>query len=80
MSALETAPEDEVLDEGVVGAFYLDLQRNFGGQIIIIENLDPPIPLDDASVDIFFTKLPTSGRYGFFPRSGPAQLELDPSS
>ena len=59
--------DDDAMDEGVIAAFYKDIQRNFGGQVIVMENIDPPIALDRESTDIPFTKLATSGRYGFFP-------------
>jgi len=68
---------DEARDDGVVAAFYKDIQRNFGGQVIIMENIDPPIALDSESTDILFTKLATSGRYGFFPISDAGQLTLE---
>jgi hypothetical protein len=77
MSALEDVADEDSIDDGIVGAFYSDIQENFDGQIIVFENMDPPVPLNEQSTDILFTKVAGHGRYGFFPRSGPAQAELD---
>jgi hypothetical protein len=63
--------DDEAVDDRVVSSFYDDIQRNFGGQVILMENTDPPTALYDESVDTPFTKLVASGRYGFFPVSEP---------
>lgn len=68
--------DGDALDASVAAAFYRDIQRNFDGQIIVMENTDPTEALDGATVDIPFTKSETSGRYGFFPRSLPSQSEL----
>lgn len=53
--------------EDVVRAFYRDIQANFDGQIIIIENTDPLEPLGVEACDIRFTKQTDVGRYGFLP-------------
>ncbi|MFS0715372.1 AAA family ATPase [Microbacterium sp. 2P01SA-2] len=53
--------------EGVVRAFYRDVQDNFDGQIIIVENTDPLDPLGADAFDIRFTKRVDDGRYGFMP-------------
>ena len=53
----------------VAAAFYEDVQRRFTGQVIIIENTDPPGALDKQTVDVVFTKNAETGRYGFFPNS-----------
>lgn len=53
--------------EDVVRAFYRDIQANFDGQIIIMENTDPLDPLGAEAFDICFTKHTDEGRYGFFP-------------
>ena len=53
--------------EGVVRAFYRDIQANFDGQIIIMENTDPLEPLGTGERDIRFTKHADEGRYGFLP-------------
>lgn len=66
----EGGPTDagDVLDAGVAARFYADIQHNVDGQIIIMENMDPPNGLDPESVDVLFTKNALHGRYGFFPR------------
>lgn len=57
---------DSDLPSNIVAKFYEDLQSNFDGQIIIMENLDPDQPLHEGSKDLTFTK-GAHGRYGFFP-------------
>lgn len=78
------APDTDLLDEslpvGVVEAFYRDVQTNFDGQIVIMENLDPTEALHADSVDVPFTHRRDMGRYGFFPmdvgqRTMPAPAE-----
>lgn len=64
-------PDQPQVDVGepprdVVAAFYRDLQHNSTGQVIVMENTDPPEALDDQTMDIVFTASET-GRYGFFP-------------
>lgn len=59
--------DQETLPEGVVGAFYRDIQARFDGQVIVMENTDPPEPLNDDSFDVVFTRTPNFGRYGYFP-------------
>lgn len=62
--------EDEsaaTIEAGVADAFYKDIQDHFSGQIIVMENTDPTTPLGPESVDIQFTKVESTGRYGFFP-------------
>lgn len=58
---------DGVLDASVAANFYADIQRSFHGQILVMENMDPPNGLDPESVDVPFTKAMSHGRYGFFP-------------
>jgi len=53
--------------EGVVRAFYRDIQDHFDGQVIVMENTDPVEPLAEDAVDVPFTKRIGEGRYGFFP-------------
>lgn len=53
--------------EGVVRAFYRDIQDNFDGQVIVMENTDPLDPLGHNALDIRFTKRVDAGRYGFLP-------------
>jgi hypothetical protein len=63
------APEEVAtsVDQSAVAAFYDDIQRTFSGQVVVMENTDPPGPLHDESVDVQFTKVDGFGRYGFFP-------------
>jgi len=61
------ASETDGPDRDVATAFYNDLQHNFDGQVIIMENTDPLEDLEVATVDIQFTHLLGTGRYGFFP-------------
>lgn len=72
--APSTAVLDVELPEGVVGKFYRDLQENFDGQVIVMENLDPTEALDARSVDVSFSHRTADGRYGFFP-IGPRHRE-----
>jgi BMFP domain-containing protein YqiC len=58
---------DDEPPEGVVRAFYRDIQANFNGQIIVMENTDPLDPLGVDARDIRFTKHIDVGRYGFLP-------------
>lgn len=55
------------IEAGVADAFSRDIQDRFSGQIIVMENTDPATPLGPESVDIPFTKVESTGRYGFFP-------------
>lgn len=59
--------DHEGLPEDVVGAFYRDIQNRFDGQVIVMENTDPPLPLEGEARDVVFTKAPNFGRYGYFP-------------
>jgi len=47
-------------------AFYQDMEEEFAGQIIVMENTDPLGGLSGMTVDVEFTKTAGSGRYGFF--------------
>lgn len=58
---------DQSLPPGIVSDFYRDIQTNFDGQAIVLENLDPTEPLDSGAVDVVFTKTQGVGRYGFLP-------------
>lgn len=53
------------LDARVGSAFYADLAGSFDGQVVIMENVDPPANLNTATQDIEFTRNPTLGRFGF---------------
>ncbi|MEU4806372.1 AAA family ATPase [Actinosynnema sp. NPDC023587] len=66
----DAEPDDsgDVLDTtSLAGRFFADIQTNFSGQIIILENQNPPDALGVGARDISFTKNPTRGRYGLFP-------------
>lgn len=52
---------------GAISAFYRDLQTDFDGQLIIVENVPPVEPLEADTVEIAFTKQVGKGRYGLFP-------------
>lgn len=69
----------DMLDASVAARFYADIQHNFDGQIIVMENMDPPNGLDPESTDMPFTKNPSYGRYGFFPRRDEPASESSPS-
>jgi hypothetical protein len=68
----EQANPDDTLDESVAARFYADIQESFSGQIVIMENMDPPDALKEESVDVPFTKTTDLGRYGFFPKREPS--------
>lgn len=57
-----------------ISAFYEDLQTNVGGQILIMENTDPPNGLYNQSSDVVFTKVSGLGRYGFFSQASATQV------
>ncbi len=61
------AVDREVLDIGIAARFYDDIQQSVGGQVIIMENMDPPSGLRKESTDVFFTGVAGEGRFGFFP-------------
>ncbi|QIM22182.1 AAA family ATPase [Phycicoccus sp. HDW14] len=72
---------DESLPKGVVEAFYRNIQTDFDGQVIVMENLDPTEALDGSTVDVPFTHRQDLGRYGFFPyREKPQQAALPAAS
>ncbi len=61
------AVDREVLDIGIAARFYDDIQQSVDGQVIIMENMDPPSGLRKDSMDKFFTGIAGEGRFGFFP-------------
>lgn len=63
----QSTETDEEPPEGVVRAFYRDIQENFDGQVIVMENTDPLEPLGSDALDVPFTKHTGVGRYGFLP-------------
>lgn len=64
----QSTETDDEPPEGVVRAFYRDIQDNFDGQVIVMENTDPLDPLGPDALDVRFTKRDDVGRYGFMPR------------
>lgn len=72
--------EEQAINEGLVTAFYADMQQAFDGQVIIIENTDPPQLLKSTSIDVAFTKQVNSGRYGFFAAEDSARGLIRPDN
>lgn len=64
--------DEEDPPEDVVRAFYRNIQDNFDGQVIVMENTDPLEPLARDATDTRFTKRASDGRYGFLPMKAPA--------
>jgi hypothetical protein len=58
---------EEGLSNDVVEAFYKDIERNFDGQVIVLENTSPGDYLGPNSVNVRFSKSDDE-RYGLFPR------------
>lgn len=58
---------DGTMPPSVIEQFYSDIQHGVDGQVIVLENTEPPDGLDPECVDIVFTKNRSFGRYGFFP-------------
>ncbi|WP_410582294.1 hypothetical protein [Amycolatopsis sp. lyj-108] len=66
----------DILDTTSLSArFFADIQTNFSGQIIILENQNPPNHLESGTRDISFTKNADHGRYVLFPRTGTVSPE-----
>ena len=63
----QSAETDGEPPEDVIRAFYYDIQTNFDGQVIVVENTDPLGSLGAEVRDIRFTKQTDVGRYGFLP-------------
>lgn len=73
--------DDDDLPETVVGAFYRDIQQRFDGQVLVMENTDPPEPLNEGALDVVFTKTSSAERYGFFRHTAGTEqtvLAVDP--
>lgn len=66
-SSASTDREASGLASTFVADFYRDLQSTFEGQLIVMENDEPPESLMPTTVGVHFTKTPGVGRYGFFP-------------
>jgi len=74
----EGGDADGTLPRSVIDQFYEDIQNGVDGQVIVLENIEPPNGLGPNGVSISFTKNRSKGRYGLFPplseRRGPADL------
>jgi hypothetical protein len=63
---------EEHMGEGVKDAFYRNLATTLGdGQVIILENEEPPAAITKLIAFTGFTKNRTIGRYGLFPALPP---------
>lgn len=66
----EPDDSEDVLDTtSLASRFFADVQTNFSGQLVVLENEDPSDPLDAGTQDISFTKKAGRGRYGLFPHN-----------
>lgn len=61
---------DGSMPTDVIQQFYTDVQQGVDGQVIILENTDPPSGLDVETVSVVFTANTSVGRYGLFPARG----------
>lgn len=61
--------EDDLRGTDVATKFFTHLKEMPRGQVIILENVEPPEDVKNDSQTVFFTQNPHEGRYGFFPRS-----------
>ena len=59
--------EDDLTGTDVQDRFYEFLVERTERQVIVLENVDPPVSIQDRPQVVFFSKNPHSGRYGFFP-------------
>ena len=59
--------EDDELPGELGEVFYRDIQTNFDGQVIVIENTDSLELIGTETKEICFTKQTNEGRYGFLP-------------
>lgn len=57
---------DGTMPPSVINKFYADIQSGVDGQVIVLENIEPPGGLGPDGVDVAFTKNASHGRYGFF--------------
>ena len=64
--AATTTADDEFVSQSVADSFFKYLASNTVGQVIVLENTDPPTDMAQATVT-YFTKSRDTGRYGFFP-------------
>lgn len=62
-------PDDTKVNDDMKRAFFEDLAADKSGdQIIVFENSEPPPEIRDHINYVHFSRNPTVGRYGFFPR------------
>ena len=66
--ALNSENGGDHVSESVATAFFRHVARDHGGQVLVLENTDPPDDIYDQANIILFTKRSDVGRYGFFPR------------
>jgi hypothetical protein len=59
--------DDDLSGTDVQDRFYDYLSGLKDGQVIILENNDPPDSIKTLAQTLFFSKNPHLGRYGFFP-------------
>lgn len=59
--------EDDLTGTDVQDRFYEYLSNSNIGQVIVIENIDPPKEILRPPESLFFSKNPHHGRYGLFP-------------
>jgi hypothetical protein len=64
-SAVSMDADDEFVTQTVADAFFRYLALNSVGQVIVLENTDPPTDIEKGVT--YFTKSQVTGRYGFFP-------------
>jgi hypothetical protein len=60
--------DDEHVSASVAVAFFRYLARSHRGQVVVLENTDPPDDISGQAKILFFTGRTDVGRYGFFPR------------
>jgi len=59
--------EDDLRGTDVASRFFDYLANIEQGQVIVLENIEPPESIIDKDQTVFFTQNPHEGRYGFFP-------------
>jgi hypothetical protein len=68
---LESDGPDQITEEhvshSVANAFFRYLASDYGGQVIVLENTDPPTEIALGPGVIRFTRSADVGRFGFFP-------------
>jgi hypothetical protein len=68
-------PEDDLAGTDLDERFYSYLANlPTDVQVIIVENIDPPVTMRQRSQVTMFSKNPKGGRYGFFPIAWPPAL------